>query len=106
MSKPKTQITTNSGPAPTKARFNEDTSSAKSTVVASNLMFGKKNFLIMLGGLALIFIGLLLMAGGKMPSPDVWDESIIYSTRRVLIAPIFILCGLGAQFFAIFAKKD
>ena len=48
---------------------------------------------------------MLLMSGGSMPSPDVWDEDIIYSTRRTLIAPIVILIGLGLQVYAIFAKK-
>ena len=59
----------------------------------------------MLIGLALIGLGMLLMSGGSMPSPDVWDEDIIYSTRRTLIAPILILIGLGLQLYAIFAKK-
>ena len=60
----------------------------------------------MLGGLALIFLGLMLMAGGNMPSADVWDESLIYSTRRTLIAPILILAGLSLQIVAIFTKKQ
>ncbi|MBK8700778.1 MAG: DUF3098 domain-containing protein [Saprospiraceae bacterium] len=73
---------------------------------AVDLTFGKKNYYYILGGLALIIIGLFLMAGGHMPSPDVWDESLIYSTRRTLIAPIFILAGLGLQVVAIFSKKQ
>ena len=68
-------------------------------------LFGRKNFLIMLVGLALIGVGMLLMSGGAMPSPEVWDESIIYSKRRTLLAPIVILIGLGLQIYAIFAKK-
>jgi len=68
------------------------------------LVFNKSNYLLMLAGLALIFLGLLLMTGGKMPSPDVWDDNIIYSTRRTLIAPILILAGLAVEFFAIFRK--
>jgi hypothetical protein len=60
----------------------------------------------MLGGLGLIFLGLILMAGGSMPSSDVWDESLIYSSRRTILAPMVILAGLGFQIWAIFAKKD
>lgn len=70
-----------------------------------SMLYGKKNYMIMLGGVALIFIGYLLMAGGSMPSPDVWDDNVIYSTRRTLIAPIVILAGLGLQIYAIFSKK-
>lgn len=69
---------------------------------ANALSFGKENYLLILLGVGLIFIGMLLMSGGQMPSPDVWDEDIIYSTRRTLIAPIFILAGLIVEIYAIF----
>lgn len=72
---------------------------------SSENLFGRKNFLIMLVGIVLIGLGMLLMSGGAMPSPEVWDESIIYSKRRTLLAPIVILIGLGLQVYAIFAKK-
>jgi len=70
-----------------------------------DLLFGKKNYVLMLTGLGLIFLGLFLMSGGHMPSPDVWDESIIYSPVRITLAPIVILAGLGCNVYAIFAKK-
>jgi hypothetical protein len=34
----------------------------------------------------------------------VWDETIIYSPVRMVIAPIFILAGLIIEVFAIFRK--
>lgn len=68
-------------------------------------LFGKRNFMFMFAGIALIALGMLLMSGGHMPDANTWDEGIIYSTRRTLIAPIVILAGLGVQFYAIFAKK-
>jgi len=55
-------------------------------------------------GCALIAVGLLLMLGGGMKDPNVWDESVIYSFRRITLAPIFILAGLGMQVYAIFKK--
>jgi hypothetical protein len=45
------------------------------------------------------------MSGGAMPSPDVWDESIIYSPMRIVVAPILILIGLGVEVYAIFVKN-
>jgi hypothetical protein len=71
----------------------------------SGLLFGKKNYMIVLAGLVVMFIGFLLMAGGHMPSREVWDESLIYSPVRMTVAPILILAGLGLQIYAIFAKK-
>jgi len=37
-----------------------------------------------------------------MPSPDVWDESIIYSKRRTLLGPFVIIVGLVVEIVAIF----
>lgn len=70
-----------------------------------DLLFGKRNYVFMLAGLGLIFLGLFLMSGGHMPSREVWDESLIYSPVRITLAPIIILAGLGCNVYAIFAKK-
>ncbi|MCB0549468.1 MAG: DUF3098 domain-containing protein [Phaeodactylibacter sp.] len=68
------------------------------------LEFGQQNYLLMGAGALLIAIGLFLMSGGAMPSPDVWEPDIIYSTRRTLIAPMVILVGLAIEIFAIFKR--
>ena len=81
---------------------------ARTTPVASarkvELVFNKTSYIWMGAGLALIFIGLLLMSGGKMPNPETWDENIIYSFRRTVLAPIFILAGLVVEIVAIFKR--
>lgn len=64
--------------------------------------FRKDNYLWMAIGFGTILLGLLLMSGGAMPSPDVWDESIIYSFRRITLAPLVILIGLAIEVYAIF----
>ncbi len=81
-------------------------SKAKSAAAVANteMLFGRENFKFILIGLALIFLGMILMIGGGMPSPDVWDESLIYSHRRITLAPILILAGLGVEVYAIFKK--
>ncbi len=66
------------------------------------MIYTRRNYQIMLGGLALITIGMLLMLGGKMPSTDVWDPNIIYSFRRITLAPMFILSGFGVILYGIF----
>ncbi len=97
-------IEKNSTPEPTKSKAQEP--AVAPTAINTNLLFGRKNYMIMLVGLGLIFLGFALMSGGNMPSPDVWDESIIYSARRITLAPILIVAGLCIQFYALFAKKN
>lgn len=66
------------------------------------LVFGWKNYRIMLLGIGVIALGMLLMIGGSMPSPDVWDEGLIYSFRRTVLAPIVIIAGFIIEVYAIF----
>lgn len=68
------------------------------------LLFNKQTYLYIGIGCALIALGLVLMLGGGMKDPNVWDESVIYSPRRLTLAPIVILAGLGMQIYAIFKK--
>ncbi len=68
----------------------------------ASLTFGKQNYILMGIGIVLVFLGLFFMSGGDMPSPDVWDEGIIYSFRRTVLAPVVLLAGLVVEIFAIF----
>ncbi len=75
--------------------------SSKSSAPAA-MLFEKDNFKWMFIGLAFIALGMILMSGGSMPSADVWDDSLIYSFRRITLAPMIILIGLGIEVYAIF----
>jgi len=81
----------------------QDTTTKKSSD-SDGLLFHKGNYILILAGLGLIFLGYVLMAGGSMPDANTWDPDIIYSTRRTLIAPILILAGLGLEVYAVFKK--
>jgi Protein of unknown function (DUF3098) len=70
------------------------------------LVFGRENFKWMLIGIGIMAVGYVLMSGGAMPSPDVWDENIIYSPLRIIVAPFLILLGLGVEIYAIFKKNS
>lgn len=100
---PATSAATNT-PARAPVKTKAKTSTSASTVAARPLTFGREFYLWMGGGFLLVLVGMLLMAGGEMPSPDVWDEDIIYSFRRVTLAPLIILGGIGVVIYAIFKK--
>ena len=67
-------------------------------------IFGKDNYRWMLIGLAIIALGMFLMAGGRSTNPAIFDAKSVYSTTRITIAPILILAGLVIEILAIFRK--
>ncbi len=70
----------------------------------SEFLFGKKNYMLMLIGIAVIAVGYILMAGGGSDDPAVFNEEI-YNFRRIRLAPTFVLIGLGIEIYAIMAKS-
>ena len=93
--------------APTVSRGKNRTRgrSGRASARTEELIFDRQNFIWMGIGLALLFLGMALMAGGHMPSDDVWDDNIIYGFRRTVLAPILILGGLAVEIYAIFKKS-
>mgnify|MGYP002640651016 FL=1 len=67
-------------------------------------LFGKKNYMLMLIGIAVIAVGFILMAGGGSDDPEIFNEEI-YNFRRIRLAPTLVLIGLGIQIYAIMAKS-
>ena len=63
-------------------------------------VFGKKNYVTMLIGLAFITIGFILMSGGGREDPNVFNPEI-YNFRRIKLAPTLVLIGFGIQVYAI-----
>lgn len=65
---------------------------------------GKENFIILGIGFIVIVIGYLLMAGGGGDDPNVFNESELYSFRRITLAPIVIMIGFIIEGYAIMKK--
>ncbi len=80
-------------------------SKSKVQVVDHSPLFGKVNYLLMIGGAIVIALGMLLMSGGKSADPNVFDPNEVYSTTRVTVAPILIVLGLVIEVYALFRKK-
>ena len=58
----------------------------------SGFTLGKKNYILIIIGFALIILGFILMSGGKSTDPNVFNEEI-FNFRRISLAPIIILIG-------------
>ena len=65
--------------------------------------FQKKNYMLMLIGLATLALGYVLMSGGGSADPNVFNEDI-FSFRRITLAPIIILIGYCVVGYAIMYK--
>ena len=76
----------------------------KKQIAPAVSLFNKDNYMWMIIGVVLVAIGIILMSGGKSTDPNVFKENEVYSVRRITIAPIIILLGLGIEVYAIFKK--
>ncbi len=70
-----------------------------------NFIFGKKNYVFMFIGLAVIALGFILMAGGGSDDPNVFNEEI-YSFRRIRLAPTMVLIGFAIEVYAILLNPN
>lgn len=68
-------------------------------------IFNKKNFKVMLIGLAVIALGFLLMVGGGSDDPNNFNPAI-FSWRRIRLAPTLVLIGFGIEVYAILLNPD
>ena len=64
------------------------------------LLFGKRNYRMLLVSLAVIGIGFILMAGGGSEDPNVFNPEI-FNFRRIRLAPTVVLLGFGLAIYAI-----
>ncbi len=67
-------------------------------------LFTRDNYIWMLAGIIVMALGFFLMAGGKSADPTQFNDSEIYSTTRITIAPILIMAGFVIEIFAIMKK--
>lgn len=68
-------------------------------------MFGKKNYIVMFNGLAVIALGFILMAGGGSDDPNVFNDEI-YNFRRIRLAPTLVLIGFAIEAYAILLNPN
>lgn len=69
----------------------------------NHFLFDKTNYIMFAAGLALIVIGFILMSGGGSEDPNVYNEEL-FSTRRIVIAPLLVVSGFVVEVFAIMRR--
>ena len=70
---------------------------------SGQMLFGKINYLLLLGGLVIIILGLILMSGGQPEDPDVFNPEV-FSFRRITLAPLIMLAGFAVVTVGILKK--
>ncbi len=70
----------------------------------NELAFTRTNYRLLLIGIGIVIIGFMLMAGGGSGDPEVFDQSEIFSARRITVAPIVCLIGYLFVVYAIMKK--
>lgn len=68
----------------------------------SNFAFDKKNYILLAVGMAIVIIGLVLMAGPG--STETAFNPDIFSVRRIRVAPVVSFVGFVFIIFAIMYK--
>ena len=67
-------------------------------------LFEKVNYTFLLIGIVVIIVGFLLMAGGAVDDPNVFNPEI-FNFRRIRLAPTVVLIGFGITVFSIFKNS-
>lgn len=80
------------------AKTTQKTSAAKTPANAGpvKFIFDKSNYTWFIISIAVVAFGFVLMSG----------TTDIYSTTKIVIAPIVVLAGFGIGFYAILKKSD
>lgn len=68
------------------------------------MLYNKKSYLLMALSLVLILVGFVLMSGGGSDDPEVFNPEI-FSTRRIVVAPMVCLAGFVLMGYAIIAPS-
>jgi hypothetical protein len=67
--------------------------------------FGRMNFILLGVGMAIVILGFILM-GGSGSTTEAFNPDI-YSTRRIVVAPLVCLFGFVSMIYAVvFKPKD
>ncbi|MBL7924929.1 MAG: DUF3098 domain-containing protein [Bacteroidia bacterium] len=81
------------------------TAAAKDKIDDAAFAFGRENYILLFISIGLLFVGYVLMAGGKAENPNVFNEEV-FSFRRITLAPLVVMLGYALGIYAIVKKAD
>lgn len=71
----------------------------------NRFVFGKDNYLIIIGGVIVSLIGFILMIGGGSENPNEFNADELFSWRRITLAPFMVIIGYVAVIYGIMKKR-
>jgi hypothetical protein len=73
------------------------------SVKDTNFAIGKENLKLMAIGFVIVVLGFILMSGGRSEDPAQFNPGV-FSTQRIVIAPIIVVFGFLFEIWAIMKK--
>lgn len=70
-----------------------------------DLALGKKNYILLAIGFAIIVLGFVLMVETGSTDPNVFKEEV-YGFRQITLAPMIVLAGFIFEIYAIMTKSN
>ncbi len=72
---------------------------------SGKLAITRKGIILMIIGVVVMALGFVLLSGGGLKDPQVFNWSM-FNFRRLVLAPIVIVAGLVVIVIGIIRKKD
>ncbi|MCL2327621.1 MAG: DUF3098 domain-containing protein [Bacteroidetes bacterium] len=83
--------------------------------IQDEFTLSKENYILLAIGAVIIFVGFLLMMGGKIPfeTPDAFfpnddptQTPLLFVAQRITVAPLMVIFGFGFVIFGIMANPE
>ena len=68
------------------------------------ILFGRKNYIILIFSVLLISLGYFIMSGGGSQNPLIFNNEI-YNFKRIRLAPLLVILGFALALFSIIYGK-
>lgn len=72
---------------------------------SNKLAITRKGIILMIIGVAVLALGFILLSGGGLKDPQVFNRSM-FDFRRLVLAPLVMVAGIVVVIFGIMRKRD